>query len=244
MQVPPNTQQLNVLCCVYPGEAHETYKRSLIIDVVWYSLGLLSTAANAQGSTAGGLVVSGLMLFWAAFLLFNAPNMARPLSEGLKSAAFCYGWVKLVLGWISIVGCGIFIVLGIVLIAGGTQAQSSSSSSSQAGGVAAGAIGVLLLIMGILLLPVSIIIIQTAKNILGALNAMGSPAYFQPANPGNYHPAPGYGAPAPGYGAPAPGYGAPAPGYGAPAPAYGTPGPMYGAPQPQPGYAQNQPNYV
>lgn len=246
----PQAANLNILCCTYPGQAHETYKRSLILDVVLFLLGFSSNIMYASSATGPALAVSGILFVCAAVLLFNAPDMASPLSSGLKTLAFFYGWVKVIIGWCLLIGDFIIIIIGIVLIAGGTTAanNNNNSSAAQAGGFFAGAIGGLLVVMGLMLLPFTTIITQIGHNLLRALNAMDSPAYFQPGKPGDYNQAPVYvinvPAPAPGYGAPAPGYGAPAPGpmYGAP-----TPGPIYGAPQPQqgyqPGYAPNQPQY-
>lgn len=237
----PQAANLNILCCTYPGQAHETYKRTLILDLVLFLLGFSTNVMYVSSATGPALGVSGIFFVCAAVLLFNAPDMATPLSSGLKTLAFFYGWIKVLIGWIMLIGNFVLIIVGIVLLAGGSSAATNNNNNGaqQAGGFFAGAIGVALLVVGLMLLPFTTVITQIGHNLLRALNAMDSPAYFQPGKHGDYNQAPVYVINVP---APVQNYGAPAPGpmYGAPAP-----GPMYGAPQPQlgyqPGYAPNQP---
>ena len=219
-----------VLCFSYPNTPEEVYRKSLLLDVILQAISfvsfvsMISSTQGQGGNFAFQFVLSILFLFWAGYLLKNAPNHQRKMTEGLRSSASCYGWIKVVVGWIAVIGACVMIVILILVIQDANNNQTDSSGLTTA-------VAVAIMIVLIAMLPVMIISLQIGRNILRSLEAMSAnPNYFQPpAGPVGGYGQPGYGQP----GFPQPAYGQPQPGYGQPQPGYGQPGMPY---------AQNQPN--
>jgi hypothetical protein len=197
-------ENLNVLCCTYQMDATETYKKALIICMVFHIFAFLGAIANKNSvgnSWIIFLLITLISIIWAAYLLYNAPTSYLPLTQGLKTSADWFGWIQVILGWIELVFYTLFSGIIIYMIAfvkkndvapnpavgppSGTAAAAASDNS--AANMFVGAAAVVLLIICAISIPLSIILIQAGKNILRVLDTVSTlQEYFQSGLPINH----------------------------------------------------------
>src|SRR3990167_1434089 len=129
---------MSVLCFSYPNTPEEVYSNSLTLDLILQSIcgltaGIGPKGQEFQNETFFAYMAFMLLLCWAGYLFKKAPNDQNKLTEGLRTSARYFGWIKVVWGWISLTGSSVLIVVLIVVVIQTNNNQNASPGLNHAG---------------------------------------------------------------------------------------------------------------